>query len=236
MSSHGYSFPVDMWAAGIIMYMLLCRGVHPFMSDKRVSEERMRKCELEFSQGFFGDLMFRPPSAEAQALCREMLQLDPAKRIRADTFLECSWIAHYPLSQENLDALRTWVSRGQEPGPDVDAPMWSDFTDAVSAFAANVWATVAPEQSEQPHPMQQDDGEDENFLLTNIKGLEHERDSLEAQAAMLDERQKQRKALVEQQLVDEQAKLEKARKRPRFSELKKKGKEKAAALKEKLPC
>merc|ERR1719506_1210618 len=36
----GYSYPVDMWAVGIILYMLVCGGNHPFVTDGKFEEKK----------------------------------------------------------------------------------------------------------------------------------------------------------------------------------------------------
>lgn len=48
--SPGYSYPVDMWAAGLTMYMLICGGKHPFInSNGDFDERRYYAGELEFN-------------------------------------------------------------------------------------------------------------------------------------------------------------------------------------------
>lgn len=37
----GYSFPVDMWAAGIVLYMMLHGGRHPYMEDGKLNRKIM---------------------------------------------------------------------------------------------------------------------------------------------------------------------------------------------------
>ena len=69
MLNHGYSYSVDHWALGILLYEMLY-GERPFEGDN-VFQEIMR-CALEF-----------PPSSvptDAQELIRALLQKDPAAR------------------------------------------------------------------------------------------------------------------------------------------------------------
>jgi serine/threonine protein kinase len=40
-SGEGYSLPVDMWAAGIVLYMMLHGGRHPYMEDGKLNKKGM---------------------------------------------------------------------------------------------------------------------------------------------------------------------------------------------------
>lgn len=94
--SKGYSFPVDMWAAGVSMYMLMFGGKHPFVSDSgNLDEKTMLKGTLDFrvKTGFFGFGNGAPRfSEEARALCQAMVQADPASRLTAADALNDPWI------------------------------------------------------------------------------------------------------------------------------------------------
>merc|ERR1719221_2604982 len=56
--SRGYSLAVDMWAAGVSMYMLMCEGRHPFFDGSgKLDVKRLDEGKLSFSSGsngFFG--------------------------------------------------------------------------------------------------------------------------------------------------------------------------------------
>jgi len=74
-----YSFPVDVWALGVTMYILLS-GVPPFLASKR--EElyaKVKAGDLEFPDEIWENI-----SREAQVLIKQMLKTDPAARIRLD--------------------------------------------------------------------------------------------------------------------------------------------------------
>jgi len=74
-----YSFPVDVWALGVTMYILLS-GVPPFLASKR--EELYAK--VKASEFEFPDEIWENISREAQVLIKQMLKTDPAARIRLD--------------------------------------------------------------------------------------------------------------------------------------------------------
>jgi len=97
--SPGYSFPVDVWAAGVSMYMVMFAGRHPFITDSGVLDERMlMKGELDFRnreafKGFFNfgaaSLRF---SDEARLLCSRMVDPDPRRRISSGDAARCPWL------------------------------------------------------------------------------------------------------------------------------------------------
>jgi len=43
----GYSFPLDVWATGVTMYMLLFKGDHPFVDRGAISKELLRSGQFE---------------------------------------------------------------------------------------------------------------------------------------------------------------------------------------------
>uniref|UniRef100_A0A1J3G5V6 non-specific serine/threonine protein kinase n=1 Tax=Noccaea caerulescens TaxID=107243 RepID=A0A1J3G5V6_NOCCA len=76
-----YGKEIDIWSAGVILYLLLC-GKHPF------------ETEDEIRQGKF-DLEIQPwpcVSVSAKDLIKKMLTKDPKKRISASDVLEHPWI------------------------------------------------------------------------------------------------------------------------------------------------
>jgi len=100
--SRGYGLPVDVWAAGILMYMLMFGGQrHPFVSDSGQLDERMLAQgakALDFREfsggGFFGfgatsQLRW---SEAARHLCGTLCDPAPARRITAEAALRNAWV------------------------------------------------------------------------------------------------------------------------------------------------
>ncbi|XP_030061349.1 serine/threonine-protein kinase DCLK3 [Microcaecilia unicolor] len=89
LSERGYGLEVDMWAAGVILYILLC-GFPPFRSLKRDQEELFQIIQL-------GDFDFLSPywdsiSDAAKNLISRLLVVDPKERYTAKQVLRHSWI------------------------------------------------------------------------------------------------------------------------------------------------
>jgi len=90
--SPGYGLPVDMWAAGILMYTTIFGGEVPF-SDQwgKVDTQRLKTGVLNFSEkplaqlgSFFtgGHTVFSA-SKGAREICQQMVEPDPQRRISA---------------------------------------------------------------------------------------------------------------------------------------------------------
>lgn len=101
--SAGYHFPVDMWAVGVSMYMVMFGGKHPFLVDdhEQIDELRLLAGKLDFrdrksAAGFLGlegvggiGLRF---SEEARKLCKRMVDPDPVRRITASEAVYIPWL------------------------------------------------------------------------------------------------------------------------------------------------
>lgn len=85
----GYNVKVDVWSAGIIIYVLLC-GFPPFMCMED-SQDQL------FEQILRGRFAFPSPiwdniSYSAKALIQGLLNLDVEERFSADQMLDYHWI------------------------------------------------------------------------------------------------------------------------------------------------
>lgn len=98
--SSGYGFPADVWAAGVLMYMVMFGGRHPFLGDRgQLDEKALIQGALDFREGaqnrIFGfdigptSLRF---SDAARDLCSRMVCPDPGQRYKADDCLRVPWM------------------------------------------------------------------------------------------------------------------------------------------------
>ncbi|XP_062972248.1 serine/threonine-protein kinase DCLK3 [Elgaria multicarinata webbii] len=89
LAEKGYGLEVDMWATGVILYILLC-GFPPFRSHERDQEELFQIIQLghyEFLSPYWDNI-----SAAAKDLISRLLVVDPKKRFTAQQVLQHRWI------------------------------------------------------------------------------------------------------------------------------------------------
>jgi serine/threonine protein kinase len=92
-----YGLEVDMWAVGVVMYILLC-GYPPFYAEDD---------DEVFDQIMAGDFEFPSPhwdaiSPGAKDLIKRCLVVDPAKRIKASEAMEHPWVKGSAAPNEHL--------------------------------------------------------------------------------------------------------------------------------------
>nr|XP_014346021.1 PREDICTED: serine/threonine-protein kinase DCLK3 [Latimeria chalumnae] len=89
LSEKGYGLEVDMWASGVILYILLC-GFPPFRSQERDQEELFEIIQLgeyEFLSPYWDNI-----SDAAKDLITKLLVVDPKRRYTAQQVLQHPWI------------------------------------------------------------------------------------------------------------------------------------------------
>jgi len=84
----GYSFPADMWATGVTMYMALFKGKHPFDQGNGVSAQLAQRAE--FDVGWL-------TSKHARDLLEWLLMPSPVQRISPEDALQHKWFEDYGL-------------------------------------------------------------------------------------------------------------------------------------------
>ncbi|XP_061737209.1 serine/threonine-protein kinase DCLK2 isoform X2 [Nerophis ophidion] len=101
IAESGYGVKVDIWAAGVIAYILLC-GFPPFRSESNQQEEL-------FEQILLGRLDYPSPywdniSDSAKELIGKMLQVNMGARYTAQDVLAHPWVTDDVLAENNMKA------------------------------------------------------------------------------------------------------------------------------------
>ncbi|XP_032419739.1 serine/threonine-protein kinase DCLK2-like [Xiphophorus hellerii] len=99
IAESGYGLKVDVWAAGVITYILLC-GFPPFRSENNRQEEL-------FEQILLGKLDFPSPywdniTDSAKDLISRMLQVNAEARSTAKDVLSHPWVTHDAVRKTNM--------------------------------------------------------------------------------------------------------------------------------------
>ncbi|XP_076260456.1 serine/threonine-protein kinase GL21140 [Rhynchophorus ferrugineus] len=89
LAESGYGLKIDVWAAGVILYILLC-GYPPFASQDN-DQEKLFDCILS-GQYDFPDEFWQDVSSLAKELIQNMLQLVPDLRFSAEDVLDHPWL------------------------------------------------------------------------------------------------------------------------------------------------
>ncbi|XP_077984974.1 serine/threonine-protein kinase DCLK1-like isoform X2 [Glandiceps talaboti] len=98
LTETGYGLKVDVWAAGVITYILLC-GFPPFRSDRGDQDEIFDQIligDFDFPSPYWGDI-----SDSAKELISAMLEVDGEKRFSANEVLDHAWVASTALDKSD---------------------------------------------------------------------------------------------------------------------------------------
>ncbi|XP_048189546.1 LOW QUALITY PROTEIN: serine/threonine-protein kinase DCLK2 [Perognathus longimembris pacificus] len=97
----GYGLKVDVWAAGVITYILLC-GFPPFRSESNLQEdlfEQILAGKLEFPAPYWDHI-----TDSAKELIAQMLQVDVGARCTAGQILSHPWVSDDAPQENNMQA------------------------------------------------------------------------------------------------------------------------------------
>ena len=86
----GYSFPVDIWAAGVIGYILLC-GFPPFANEE--NDQDMLFDQIISGKFDFGGRQWAEVSDTAKDLITAMLNTEQSERMTAQQVLKHEWLS-----------------------------------------------------------------------------------------------------------------------------------------------
>ncbi|XP_051946973.1 serine/threonine-protein kinase DCLK2-like isoform X2 [Xyrauchen texanus] len=123
ISESGYGLKVDIWATGVIAYILLC-GFPPFRSERNHQEELFQQIllgRLEFPAPYWDNI-----SASAKDLIGKMLQVNVGSRYTADEVLEHPWVQDDATMDTNM--VRETEDEAEVTHKDTEAELAHDDT------------------------------------------------------------------------------------------------------------
>ena len=110
LAEKGYDHAVDIWAAGVIAYVLLC-GFPPFVSHDNNQDElfdQILQGRYEFTQPYWDHI-----SSSARDLITHMLQVDLNKRFSAQQVMNHPWLSSVSMPRliPTHDRVHTFTTR-----------------------------------------------------------------------------------------------------------------------------
>ncbi|XP_051520253.1 serine/threonine-protein kinase DCLK3-like isoform X2 [Myxocyprinus asiaticus] len=108
LAETGYGIAVDVWAMGVILFVLLS-GFPPFCSPDRNQEELFRliqRGEVHFLSPYWDNV-----SEGAKALVRALLEVDPTRRLTASQTLQHDWLLHVTSQKDHKGVTKATDSK-----------------------------------------------------------------------------------------------------------------------------
>nr|XP_033480245.1 serine/threonine-protein kinase DCLK2 isoform X2 [Epinephelus lanceolatus] len=99
ISESGYGLKVDIWAAGVITYILLC-GFPPFRSESNLQEDlfdQILQGQLDFPSPYWDNI-----TDSAKELIGKMLQVNVEARYTAQDILSHPWVTDDAVMEDNM--------------------------------------------------------------------------------------------------------------------------------------
>uniref|UniRef100_A0A8C1RZ05 non-specific serine/threonine protein kinase n=1 Tax=Cyprinus carpio TaxID=7962 RepID=A0A8C1RZ05_CYPCA len=110
LAETGYGVGVDVWAMGVILFVLLS-GFPPFRSPDRNQEELFRliqKGEVHFLSPYWDNA-----SEGAKALVRALLEVNPKRRLTASQTLQHDWLQHATAQKDHKGEIKATDSTAE---------------------------------------------------------------------------------------------------------------------------
>ncbi|XP_030644422.1 caM kinase-like vesicle-associated protein [Chanos chanos] len=114
LAETGYGVEVDVWAMGVILFVLLC-GFPPFRSPDRDQDELFRL--IRSGEVHFISPYWDPVSEGAKALVRALLEVDPRVRLTAHQALQHNWLQHTVALDDQQGEMQTIQDQREKHRP-----------------------------------------------------------------------------------------------------------------------
>jgi len=91
----GYSFPLDVWATGITLYMMLFQGVHPFVIDGHIDQKQLQRADFDAGMMWLWD-------AKKVAFISWLLMPCPRQRVLPENACNHVWLSSFGFGSGNF--------------------------------------------------------------------------------------------------------------------------------------
>eukprot|EP00794_Sanderia_malayensis_P006097 gene6097-6801_t len=119
-----YGRPVDMWAIGVITYILLC-GYPPFYDEQDfLLYQQILRCDYEFESPYWDDI-----SNGAQNFIKKLMDKEPDRRLTGEEALKDPWVC----GEQALD-IDIHVSFGEQIRKNFIKRKWKQAFNATTAI------------------------------------------------------------------------------------------------------
>uniref|UniRef100_A0A8C2ILZ3 non-specific serine/threonine protein kinase n=1 Tax=Cyprinus carpio TaxID=7962 RepID=A0A8C2ILZ3_CYPCA len=110
LAETGYGVGVDVWAMGVILFVLLS-GFPPFRSPDRNQEELF--CLIQKGEVHFLSPYWDNASEGAKALVRALLEVNPKRRLTASQTLQHDWLQHATAQKDHKGEIKATDSTAE---------------------------------------------------------------------------------------------------------------------------
>uniref|UniRef100_A0A182WDY2 non-specific serine/threonine protein kinase n=1 Tax=Anopheles minimus TaxID=112268 RepID=A0A182WDY2_9DIPT len=117
-----YDKSCDIWSLGVIMYILLC-GFPPFYSNQGLAISPGMKARIRTGQYDFPNPEWKKVSQAAKDLIKDMLNVEPEKRLTIEQVMMNPWIRRYTEVPQTPLHTGRMLKEGEEIWPEVQEEM-----------------------------------------------------------------------------------------------------------------
>eukprot|EP00546_Thalassionema_frauenfeldii_P010981 CAMPEP_0178925590 /NCGR_PEP_ID=MMETSP0786-20121207/18002_1 /TAXON_ID=186022 /ORGANISM="Thalassionema frauenfeldii, Strain CCMP 1798" /LENGTH=781 /DNA_ID=CAMNT_0020600499 /DNA_START=68 /DNA_END=2413 /DNA_ORIENTATION=+ len=168
----------DMWAVGVILYIMLV-GLHPFALKSSISDEELERRICTNSPPIRNSSLTGHLSDSAKELLERLMERDPAKRMKADEMLQHPWVQGKTAISDTIAGSDQRLSRMRAMKTKLQAKFfhnavnWSDNDDNQRrkiSLIEKSFKSMNEESGENPGN-DVDDDEEKSISMAEFQGL-----------------------------------------------------------------